>query len=118
MKEIKWLDLPEEHDYPAAGDYLTLSYPKIIADRYVQELRDIEVSEFKAKDILRASRLSPLGMKNKHVEKNTDKIEDGKLLSPVLLVRDSQGLVVADGYHRLCAIYLYDEDALIKCKLI
>ena len=73
---------------------------------------------YKAKDLLRASKLSPLGMKNKHVEKNTKKIEDGKYLSPILLVRNPQGLIVADGYHRLCSIYLYNEDSIIKCKIV
>ena len=26
-------------------------------------------------------------------------------------------VVVADGYHRLCAVYSFDEDALIRCKI-
>jgi hypothetical protein len=36
------------------------------------------------------------------------------------LVRDeaSGKVVIADGYHRLCAIYSFDEDALIHCKII
>jgi hypothetical protein len=25
--------------------------------------------------------------------------------------------VVADGYHRLCAVYSFDEDAVIPCKI-
>jgi hypothetical protein len=118
IKEIKWLEQPEEHDYPAAESYLTLLFTPNVVSKYVHLLRCEGVREFKAKDILRASKLSPLGMHNKHVEKNTRKIEDGKSLSPILLVRDSRGLVVADGYHRLCAIYLFNEDAIIKCKII
>ncbi len=41
-------------------------------------------------------------------------------LSPLLLVRDElNGLVIiADGYHRLCAIYRFDEDAMIFCKIV
>jgi hypothetical protein len=47
------------------------------------------------------------------------KILAGKKLSPLLLVRSSKTsrLIVADGYHRLCAAYGFDEDALIPCKI-
>lgn len=43
-----------------------------------------------------------------------------KPLSPLLLLRDQQNgkVVIADGYHRLCAIYALNEDALIPCKII
>jgi hypothetical protein len=27
-------------------------------------------------------------------------------------------VVVADGYHRLCAVYQIDEDAWIPCKIV
>jgi hypothetical protein len=38
----------------------------------------------------------------------------------LLLVRDeARGkVVIADGYHRLCAVYARDEDASIPCKLV
>jgi len=64
--------------------------------------------------------LSLLGTSNSHVEKDQKKIESGKELSPLLLVRDStqSKLIIADGYHRLCAVYSYDEDAIIPCKII
>ncbi len=44
----------------------------------------------------------------------------GKSLSPLLLVRDQAigKVVIADGYHRLCAIYQFNEDELIYCKII
>ena len=76
--------------------------------------------QFKAKDIFRASRLSLLGVSNSHVEKDTRKIRDGLGLAPLLLVRDEPngGVVIADGYHRLCAVYGFDEDAVIPCKII
>ena len=55
---IKWLDEPEEHDYPAAQSYLELIYEEAIVRKYVQELRDAGMSTFMAKDIFRASALS------------------------------------------------------------
>src|SRR6266481_4415045 len=86
--EIKWLAEPEEHDYPAAKSYLSLIYDEQTAASCVQKLRGAPVSEFKAKDIFRASGLSLLGVSNSHVEKDREKIRGGRKLSPLLLVRD------------------------------
>jgi hypothetical protein len=27
-------------------------------------------------------------------------------------------VIIADGYHRLCAVYSIDEDAVIPCKIV
>ena len=118
--KIKWLSQPEEHDYPAALSYLTLLNDKKTAAGLVNKLKKAPMSEFKAKDIFRASQLSLLGVSNSHVEKDRKKIRKGQSLSPLLLVRDESvgRLVIADGYHRLCAIYGFDEDALIPCKIV
>jgi hypothetical protein len=118
--EIKWFSEPEEHNYPAALSYLRLIYDGQTAADYVARLRDATLSEFKAKDIFRASSLSLLGISNRHVEKNQTKIEKQHELSPLLLVRDTNNgkVIVADGYHRLCAVYSYDEDSIIPCKIV
>ena len=119
-KTILWLDEVEDHDYPAAESYLRLIYEDKLAKQIVKKLRKSQVVEFKAKDIFRASELSLLGVSNSHVEKDSKKIAKGTALSPLLLVRDSAlgKVVVADGYHRMCAIYLVNEDALIHCKIV
>jgi len=118
--EIKWLDNPEDKDYPAAESYLSLIYPAKTVDGFVAELRQAPISEFKAKDIFRASGLSLLGVSNSHVENDRKKIQAGKALSPLLLVRDEPNgkVVIADGYHRLCSVYSLDEDAVIPCKIV
>ena len=117
---IKWLKEPESHDYPAAKSYLSLLYDEDSAKATVKKLKDAPISQFKAKDIFRASGLSLLGISNSHVEKDKSKIESGKELSPLLLVRDSKlgKVIIADGYHRLCSVYLIDEDADIPCKIV
>jgi disulfide oxidoreductase YuzD len=117
--KIRWLAVPEEHDYPAARSYLGLIYDDPAAQGLVQRLRRARVSQFKAKDIFRASGLSLLGVSNEHVEKDRRKIRNDQELAPLLLVRDRQNgkVVIADGYHRLCAVYSFDEDALIPCKI-
>jgi len=118
--DIRWLEEAEEHDYPAARSYLSLIYDEDAAAVLEKRLRRARVSEFKAKDIFRASALSLLGVSNTHVENDRKKILKGQKLSPLLLVRDRQNgrVVVADGYHRLCAVYSFDEDALIPCKIV
>ncbi|MDQ2735426.1 MAG: hypothetical protein M3Y55_10650 [Pseudomonadota bacterium] len=117
---IKWLDQPEEHDYPAAQSYLELIYEEAIVRKYVQELRAAGITTFMAKDIFRASALSLLGISSQRVESDRQKVASGKSMSPLLLVRDSGNgkVIVADGYHRLCAVYSYDESALIPCKIV
>lgn len=119
IKEIQWLREVEEHDYPAAESYLKIIYIEEKVAAIVAKLRSSAVVHFKAKDIFRASQLSLLGVSNSHVEKDRKKIAAGKPLSPLLLVRDQQNgkVIVADGYHRLCAVYSFNEDALIPCKI-
>jgi hypothetical protein len=77
------------------------------------------MSKRKAQDIFRASGLSLLGVSNSHVKADKKKIKAGRALSPLLLIRDTRNgkVIIADGYHRLCAVYSYDEDALIPCKI-
>ena len=117
---ITWLPEPEEHDYPAALSYLNLIFDDEGSARYIDKLKGAPVRTYKAKDIFRASGLGLLGVSNSHVVQDGEKIDAGKPLSPLLLVRQP-GLgkvIIADGYHRLCAVYARDEDAVIPCKLI
>jgi hypothetical protein len=118
--EIKWLADSEDHDYPAAGSYLSLLYDEPTAAKYVEQLRKDPMSKFKAKDIFRASELSLLGISNSHVDHDRKKILAGQSLSPLLLVRapSCPKVIIADGYHRMCAVYSFDEDAVIPCKIV
>jgi hypothetical protein len=118
--EIKWLPEPAEHNYPAAESYLTLLYSDRRARKMVATLKAAPLEQFKAKDIFRASQLSLLGVSNSHVVKDRKNIKNGVSLSPLLLVRDERNgrVVIADGYHRLCAIYSFNEDAWIHCKIV
>jgi hypothetical protein len=118
-QQIKWLDEPEPHDYPAALSYLCLTLKPQAAKAVVRKLEEAKVTRFAAKDIFRASGLSLLGVSNGHVEKDMSRILKKQGLSPLLLYRDRRNgkLVIADGYHRLCAVYKFDEDAIIPCKI-
>ena len=118
--KIHWLPEPKKHDYPAAFSYLSLIYKEGRAAKTVKKLKHAPVVEFKSKDIFRASGLSLLGVSNSHVATDQKKITTGKELSPLLLVRDTRNrnVIIADGYHRLCAVYSFDEDAMIPCKIV
>jgi hypothetical protein len=116
----RWHDDVEEHNYPAARSYLTLIYPAKTVSTLISKLRSVSASKFMAKDIFRASGLSLLGISNSRITRDRKKIMGGKLLSPILLVRDTTNgrVIVADGYHRLCAVYSFDEEAWIPCKIV
>ncbi len=118
-RSIRWLEVPAAANYPAALAYLTLVFEARRAKALVKQLGDEKVVEFKAKDIFRASGLSLLGVSNSHVQRDLKKIRAGKALSPLLLVRAPEvaKLIIADGYHRLCAVYSVDEDAVVPCKI-
>lgn len=117
-----WMDTPEEHDYPAALDFLSLLMSDAAAAALVAKLKSAALTHRKAKDILRASGLPILPRDNAHVAHDLKKIRDGKKLSPVLLVRGDRNagvpLAIADGYHRICASWYTDENALIPCRLV
>ena len=118
--EIRWLKEPKAANYPAALSYLSLIFPEKVASGYVRKLKRAPVSEFKSKDIFRASGLPLLGPGNHFVDKDRRKILVGEALSPILLVRDdvTHRVIVADGYHRLCSVYGLDEETPIPCKII
>ncbi len=120
QREILWLLSVEEHNYPAAASYLSLTFTPEEVKTLLLKLRKAKITQFKAKDIFRASELSLLGVSNSHVKKDLKKIKHQKPLSPLLLVRDTQNrrVIIADGYHRLCAIYKCHEDIWIHCKIV
>ncbi|PSL27535.1 hypothetical protein [Chitinophaga ginsengisoli] len=118
MKNSIWLDDPEEHDYPAAQDYLELLFEPAEAAKIVARLKQAKTISKKSKDILRASKLPLLPKENVHVQIDLKKFSKEKRLSPLLLVRHESGLIIADGYHRMCASYYLTEDLDVLCRLV
>jgi hypothetical protein len=117
-----WTEAPDDHDYPAAEDYLSLLVSPKAAHRIAGELETAPIEHRKAKDLLRASALPVLAPDDVHVAKDLDKVRKGKPLSPVLLVRGKLAsgvpMTVADGYHRICASHHLNEDADIPCRIV
>ena len=122
MNKEHWKEQPDDHDFPAAADYLSLIFPEDRVTKIVNGLRAAPLMHRKAKDLLRASRLELLPQDNVHVAKDLAKVKSGQPLSPVLLVRGKAEsdvpLTVADGYHRICASFHTDEDADIPCHIV
>ncbi|MFF2085626.1 hypothetical protein ACFVVM_17760 [Nocardia sp. NPDC058176] len=121
MITVQWKATPDDHDYPAAADYLALLAADDVVEAIVAELRRAPVVVKKAKDILRASRLEALTPDNPHVRRDLLKVNENKKLSPILLVRGdcrrNVPMLIADGYHRVCALYWADENIEIPAKI-
>ncbi|MDH6279723.1 hypothetical protein [Prescottella agglutinans] len=122
MTTVSWKTEPDEHDYPAASDYLELLAPGDQIAAIESALRNAPIVHKKAKDLLRASRLPLLPTENPHVQSDLGKIAKGKPLSPILAVRGNLAggvaLQIADGYHRVCASYHTDENTDIPVKIV
>jgi hypothetical protein len=122
MPDVKWLEEPEAHDFPAAAAYLALLADEDTVKALTAKLQAGTVEHKKAKDILRAAQLRLLPGDNPHVATDLSKIKRGQPLSPILLVRGDfvtgAPLQIADGYHRVCASYYTDENTDIPVVLV
>jgi len=118
VKAENWKEEPEDKDFPAAFNYLSLLIDPREAKKIVRAMqRSSRIDHFMAKDLFRASGLTLLGDDDHEVIKDLHKVKSGEMLSPVLLVRGTP-LWVADGYHRICASYHLDEDEVIPCRIV
>ena len=122
MAKVLWGTEPDEHDYPAAADYLALLAPAAQISEIVAALKQTPIVHKKAKDLLRASRLALLPKDNPHVQRDLKKIKNDKRLSPILVVRGELNtgvaMQIADGYHRVCASYYTDENTDIPVRIV
>ncbi len=118
----RWKEQPGPHQYDDATSYLSLVPDASTVAVVVEALRVAPTQHFKAKDILRPSGLEDLPEGNIHVARDIHRIRSGEPISQILPVRgDAQhGLppVIADGYHRVCAIHDLSEDAEIECRIV
>lgn len=118
--ELKWLDIPDDHDYEAAETYLQLLYGPKKARRWAKALKSAEMQKYAAKDILRASETPISEVQAFDWVKQQKEIASGTPLSPILLIRQEDGsaLIIADGFHRLCAVFCADQEANVPCKIV
>jgi hypothetical protein len=120
-QKLLWKKKPETEDYDGALSFLSLICADARSSKLMRALRKADTVEHAAKDLLRASNLPLLARDEPHVDDDLSKIHRGKPLAPVLLVQgdlaNGRPLIVADGYHRICAICYYDENAPIPCRM-
>ena len=119
-KKVKWLREPAAKDYEAAAAFLKLLYPTKKADGWTRKLKRATMSTFLAKDILRASGTPMSEVQAFDWSKQQKEIDDGTPLSPILLIKQDNGghLIVADGFHRLCALFANDQEVKVPCKIV
>ncbi len=119
--ELRWSEKEEGADFEAALKFLSLLCSDRKAGALVEKLRNAKLVEHAAKDLLRAAQLPLLPSDESHVSGDLKRIQKGKPLAPVLLVRGDLAsgipLVVADGYHRICAVCYFDESAPVRCRI-
>jgi hypothetical protein len=120
--KLEWTKKGEASDFDAARNFLSLLYSDAKAKALVESLRNATLVEHAAKDLLRAAQLPLLPRDEPHVDDDLKRIHKGKPLAPILLIQGDMTkglpLVVADGYHRICAIYYFDESAPIPCPTL
>lgn len=117
----EWWTNPDAHNWSSAAHFLRLLWPPAAVRGVLARLVEASVSgpapRWAAKDILRAANLPALPMVNRHVHKDIEKIKAGEWLSPIIMVRHDGRLIIADGYHRVCACYLMDENCEIPAVI-
>lgn len=120
--KINWQPQAAKKDYDAARDYLRLLFSDKDARRIVEKLRKAPTIQFEAKDILRASQTHLLDADDAKVHETLKDIKKDKAISPVLLIRGQGGkgvnLIIADGHHRICASWHWDDKAPVSCSLV
>lgn len=119
--KVRWLDEAEEKDYAAARSYLSLLVPGGDLEPLIAALKSAPSGLWRAKDILRATRLPLLGAKqSEEVAEKLEKVRAKQPLSPILIVvlRPDVVAQIADGYHRTCAAYLAHEDTLVPGRIL
>jgi hypothetical protein len=118
--EVKWLKEPTDKDYQAAETYLQLLYAPKQVRQMVKRLKRAEMTEYAAKDLLRASDTSLLEIQAFDWTKQQKEIDQGTPLAPILIVRQENGerLIIADGFHRMCTVFAANQEITVPCKIV
>ena len=118
----QWAPRPSNEELESAVRYLALQFRSATAKRLVARARRGRRTEHTAKDILRATCLPLLPVDEPHVAQDLKRIRKGKAMSPIILIQGDltrgRPLVIADGYHRMCAACHADEDAPIAAVMV
>lgn len=101
-----WLSDVEDHDYDAALEFLRIRLGKKRAKDLVQRLREADLVQMRANDVLRACKLDALDIRDPGTHHNMVRTILRTPLSPVLVVSlADETCTIADGYHRVSWAY-------------
>ena len=117
---VKWHNKLKPEHIDAAIEYLSLFIKSDELNRIRKKIvkNEDHLVHYKAKDILRASGLTPLPGSDSEVASHLMKIHEDLPLHPVILVSVDEKLYVADGFHRICACYSLGDDTEVSCAHI
>jgi hypothetical protein len=109
---VTWHDKLKPEQIDAAIEYLSLTFKKDELEKIRKKIvnHSDKLVQYKAKDILRASGLTPLPPTDSEVAGHLMKIHEGVPLHPVILVSVDEKLYIADGFHRVSACYSLGDD--------
>lgn len=114
---IRWKKDVVAHDFEAAEAFLSIRLDPGRAKRLVKALKQAEVTQRRANDILRAARREPLALTDPGVLQAFTKVASGEKLSPVLVGSLDDGAEIADGYHRVSLAYALNPFALVPLRM-
>ncbi len=114
---ISWKKDVVAHDFDAAEAFLSIRLSPEQAKTLVKRLKEASVTQRRANDILRASRLTALPLNDPGVLRDLAKLAAGEKLSPVLVVSLDDGAEIADGYHRVSLAYALDPFGAVPIRI-
>ena len=119
--KLEWAEKGEAEDFDAAAKFLSLLCSDTNAKALVKSLRNSKLVQHAAKDLLRAAHLPLLPSDDSHVRRGSkanSQRQGARARSPrSRWIAAGLPLVVADGYHRICAVCYFDESAPIPCRI-
>lgn len=115
--KLPWLDEADDDHFDDAYDYLSLHWLPRQAGPAVEALRHAGVVKYHPGDLLRAAGLDPLRLDDPLVRREVAKAIADRGFQPVLVVNLPEGVVIADGLHRLSAAYALDPRGKAHVKL-
>jgi hypothetical protein len=120
--EIEWDEKGEAEDYDRVVKFLSLLGPNTKAAALVSSLRNSKFVEHAAKDLWRAPDFPILPIDESHVDEVLKGINKARRWRPFSsfagAIATGLPLIVADGYHRICGVYYFDESAPIPCRIV
>lgn len=114
---LAWASQPDGSDYTAGYDLLALLWDSRRAEQAIAQLRDAPVTSHAAADIAQAAGFTPLPLHDPGVLRELRKLASGRPRHPILCIRAADGIVIADGHHRLSLAYQLAPFAPVPVKL-